>query len=113
MSTFRIKKGDLVPALSATLMQSVGNAAATPIDLSTATAVKFAMRPHRGGANKVDAAGTVVSAAAGTVKYQWIGTDTDTPGLFRAEWQITWPAGKQTVPGSGYDLIQIDVDIAT
>lgn len=113
MTTFKMKKGDLVPALTATLTQAVGLVPATPIDLTTATAVKFAMKARGATANKVDAAATIVSAAAGTVKYQWVGTDTDTAGFYIAEWQITWPAGKQTVPGSGYDLIQIDADIAT
>lgn len=113
MSTFKIKKGDLVPAVTATLMQAVGSAAAAAIDLTTASSVKFAMRNRNGGAIKVDAAATVVSAAAGTVKYQWAGTDTDTAGIFDGEWQITWPAGKQTVPGGGYDTIQVTTDIAT
>lgn len=108
-----MKKGDLVPVLTATLMQAVGTATPVPIDLTTATGVKFAMKKRGATANKVDAAATVVSAVAGTVKYQWVGTDTDTAGIYITEWQITWPTGKQTVPGSGYDLIQIDADIAT
>lgn len=112
MSTLRIKQGDLVPAATATLMQQVGTATATPIDLTTASSVKFAMR-DRAGVIKVDAAGTIVSAAAGTVKYQWTGTDTDTAGNYDMEWQITWPAGKQTVPGAGYDTVCIGDDIAT
>jgi hypothetical protein len=113
MSTFNVKQGDLVPAITATLMQAVGTAAATVIDLTAASSVKFAMRNRQLGTNKVDAAGTIVSAAAGTVKYQWVGTDTDTEGVFDCEWQITWPTGKQTVPGSGYDQIVIGDDIAT
>ena len=113
MSTFKIKQGDLVPALTATLMQAVGTAAAVPIDLTTASGVKFAMRTRNGDTLKVDAAATIVTPSAGTVKYQWVGTDTDTIGFYDAEWQITWPAGKQTVPGGGYDLIQIGDDIAT
>lgn len=111
MSIFTIKQGDLVPAITATLMQAVGSSAAAPIDLTAASAVKFAMR--RQGVIKVDAAGTVVSAAAGTVRYQWITADTDTVGVYDCEWQITWPSGKQTVPGGGYDQINIVDDIAT
>ena len=112
MSNFPIKKGDLVPAITATLMQQVGTATPIPIDLTTASSVKFAMSTN-GGTPKVDAAATVVSAAAGTVKYTWAGTDTDTAGVYNAEWQIVWPSGKQTVPGSGYDKIVIEADIAT
>lgn len=113
MSTFKMKRGDLFPPITATLMQAVGTAAAVPIDLTTATGIKFAMKKRGASANKVDAAASTVSAAAGTVKYQWVGTDTDTAGFYIAEWQITWPGGKQTVPGADYDLIQIDADIAT
>jgi hypothetical protein len=113
VSTLYIKQGDLVPAATATLMQAVGSAAATPIDLTTATGVKFAMRNRATGTIKVDAAGSVVSAAAGTVKYQWTGTDTDTSGNYDMEWQITWAAGKQTVPGAGYDTVCVIDDIAT
>lgn len=113
MSTFHIKQGDLVPALTATLQQAVGTAAATPIDLTTATAVKFAMRNRETGVLKINAAAAVVSAAAGTVSYQWAGTDTDTIGNYDSEWQITWITGKQTIPGAGYDVISIGDDLAT
>ena len=113
MSIFRIKEGDLVPAITATLMQAVGTAAAVAIDLTSASSIKFAMRNTSDNTIKVDAAATIVSAAAGTVKYQWAGTDTDTAGSYQAEWQIVWPAGKQTVPGAGYDTILIGTDVAT
>jgi len=113
VSTFSVKQGDLVPAITATLMQQVGTASATVIDLTTASGVKFAMRNRDLGTDKVNAAATIVTPAAGTVKYQWVGTDTDTPGVYDCEWQITWPSGKQTVPGSGYDQIVIGDDIAT
>lgn len=113
MSIFAIKQNDLVPAVTATLMQAVGTAAAAPIDLTTATGVKFGMRNRATGVIKVDAVATIVSPAAGTVKYQWAGSDTDTVGEYDNEWQITWPAGKQTVPGSGFDKVVIYDDIAT
>lgn len=113
MSTFTIKKGDLVPAITATLMQAVGSTSPAAIDLTTATGVKFAMRNRSTGTIKVDAAATVVTAAAGTVKYQWIAADVDTVGDYDAEWQITWVSGRQTVPGAGYDTIRVTADIAT
>ncbi len=113
MTTVHIKQGDLEPPVTATLMQAVGTAAATVIDLTVATGVKFAMRA-RDGTLKVNAAGTIVSAAAGTVKYVWTGTDTDTPGNYDCEWQITWPTARpQTVPGAGYDQVCIGDDLAT
>lgn len=106
-----IKQGDLVPGITATLMQAVGSAAAAPIDLTTASAIKFAMR--RNGALKVDGTAAAISAADGTVGYQWVTGDTDTAGLYDCEWQITWPAGKQTVPGGSYDQVYVMGDIST
>lgn len=112
MSTFTIKKGDLIPALTATLMQQVGTAAQTPIDLTTASSLKFAMRDHSTGVVKFDAAATIVTPSAGTVKYTWAGTDTDTAGVYDCEWQIVWPSGKQTVPAGSFDTVTITADIA-
>ena len=114
VSSFPIKTGDLLPAITATLMQQVGTADATVIDLTTATAVKFGMRNRATGATKVDAAGTIVSAVAGTVKYTWVSGDTDTAGTYDAEWQVMWPSSKpQTIPNGGYDTIVVGTGIAT
>lgn len=103
----QIKRGDLVPAYTATLQQN-----GTPIDLTTATEVTFAMRDRSTRVLKVDAAASIISAAAGTVSYQWVAADVDTEGIYDAEWQIAWLAGKQTIPSDGFDLINILGDIA-
>lgn len=103
----KIKRGDLVPAYTATLQQN-----GAPINLTTATGVRFAMRNRDTRIGKVDAAATIVSAVAGTVSYQWVAADVDTEGVYEIEWQITWPSGKQTIPGGGFDLICVVADIA-
>lgn len=111
-TTFPMKRGDLVPAITATLYQKVGTAAQTPIDLTTALSVKFAMRNRNTRVKEVDALASVVSPAVGSVSYQWVPGDTDTVGHYDCEWQIMWPTGPQTVPGAGYDIIEISEDIA-
>ena len=104
MSTIIVKRGDTRPALTANLSTAAG-----PIDLTGAT-VRFVMG-NPGEAAVVNAAATIVDAAAGTVRYSWLPADTDTAGMWRAEWEITWPDGVQTVPADGYDLVRIVSDL--
>lgn len=106
--SFTMKAGDLLPKLTVTLTTTAGAA----IDLTTALAVQFRMwrvdaRPT--GSFKVNAAATFDDRPNGVVSYLWAGTDTDTPGLYYAEIVLTWPGPKpQTVPTSGYMVIQIE-----
>lgn len=83
-----------------------------PVNLAACT-VKFNMRTKTGAAAKVSANATIVSASTGIVRYQWQGTDTNTSGEYRAEWQVTFPSGQiQTYPNDGYSTITILPDLA-
>jgi hypothetical protein len=108
MADFEIKQNDLLPEITATLLEPDDS----PLDLTGAT-VRFVMR-HTSMANvaKVAAAATVVSPTAGTVKYIWTGTDTDTAGDYLAEWEVTYPAGTLSVPNTGYILVRIHPELA-
>lgn len=93
MASFTIRAGDRLPVITATLQDAAG----IPVNLTTATAVKFQMKQP--GTPKIDAAATITSASAGTVSYAWVLADTDTPGRYRAVFEVTWSDGKkQTFP---------------
>lgn len=109
MADFSIKAHDLMPSIQVGL--SVGG---QPLDLSAATGVRFIMKATGGaGAVTVAAAATIVAPpSAGNVRYDWVAGDTDTPGLYQGEWEITWPGPKkQTAPTTTYHSIEILADL--
>lgn len=108
---FVIKRGDLLPIITATLQDATGAA----VDLTGAASVKFILRQVSGGTPKVSAAAVVVSAIAGQVSYTWAGTDTDTEGVYYAEWQVTWTAGSkpQTYPNDGHQVVKVVGDLGS
>ena len=102
-----VKRNDRVPSVFATLLSGV-----TPIDLTGST-VKFIMRQRGGAAVKVNAAAVVVSATAGTVRYDWGATDTDTAGLYDAEFEITTAVSKKyTCPNARHLEVLVFEDLA-
>lgn len=107
MGKFYIKKDDTASSFKATLQDSAGD----PVNLIGAS-VKFIMA--KGTTVKVNAAATLVDAANGIVRYDWISGDTDTSGFFRAEWQVTDSTSHiQTFPNPGYDEVIITRDLGS
>jgi phage baseplate assembly protein gpV len=105
--TFYIKQNDTSPHLSATLKDADGNL----IDLTSAT-VRFHMRKIGGSTALVDAAATVVAEDAGSVRYNWQAEDTETPGSFHAEFEVTYASGDiETFPNDSYVSVEITDDI--
>lgn len=108
MADFSIKAHDLLPSIQAVLT----NADGSPLNLLNAQAVRFIMRANQGLSVKVNAPAQIVDAPGGTVRYDWSGTDTDTPGPYQAEWEIVWPGPKkQTVPTLVYHSIDVLADL--
>ena len=103
---FQIKQGDRLPYLNATLVDSDGVA----VNLTGASA-NFLMR-NEAGTVVVNASASVVSAAAGTVRYIWAAGDTATVGEYNAEFEITSDGLKRTFPSAGYLRIKVWDDLA-
>lgn len=107
---FSIKAHDRLPGIRAQLMTDED--VPQPIDLSTATAVKFIMRPEAGGVPTVNAAASILQPLTGVVQYDWLAVDTSTPGIYHGEWEVTWSnLKKQTFPTTTYHLIEILADL--
>ena len=108
MSRLFVKQNDTSPAIEATLQDSDGEA----VNLTSATA-RFLMRRRGRTTAKVSAEATITNAAAGVVQYDWDPADTDTPGQYEAEFEVTYSDGtKETFPSRGYISIVIVDDIA-
>lgn len=107
MSTFKIKRNDTRRALEVTLLDSAGS----PVSLAGAS-VRFHMRERAGATLKVDADATIVEALAGTCKYTWNPSDTDTEGKFQAEFEVTYAdGGIETFPSDDYITVSIGEDL--
>lgn len=104
---FYIKQGDTSPAIEAQLEDEAGN----PVDL-TGASVDFHMKAPSATGLKVDAAGTIFNQSEGKVRYEWASGDTDTTGLFHAEWEVAFGDGSvETFPNTGNIEIEIVAEL--
>lgn len=103
---FTIGQGDRLPPIRGILKDSNGVA----VDISGAT-VKFNMKLASGATTaKVSSGATVNSAPAGDVQYDWALVDTDTPGAYNGEFEVTFGSGKvETFPNRDDQKLQITV----
>jgi hypothetical protein len=107
---FIVKQGDLFPPIDAT----VRDANDAVVDVSGAT-VKFSMRDSRDPGSIKIALGTgqVVDGVTGAIRYAFGADDSDTPGTYEAEFQVTPTTGaSMRIPTEGYITVIIEEAVA-
>lgn len=93
--------------MEATLTDADGNA----VDLTNAT-IKMHIKKNRSATVSTKNM-AIVSAAAGTIKYEWQDGDTDESGIYLYEFEVTFPDSTiLTIPEDGYEVLKIDRDLA-
>jgi len=102
-----VKEGDTRPVAQAVLTRGT-----VIVDLTLADSVTFKMKEETSNVLKVNAAAVVTDAVGGAVEYRWVTADTDTAGLYNAEWQVNWQDGSvETFPTIGFDVVMIHGDL--
>ncbi len=104
IETFTIKRGDTSPTLQYEL---------SPTPNLTGATVVLNMKTTSGTATITRAAVDVVGDATdGIVEYEWISADTDTVGVYNAEFEVTYSNGKiETFPNDGYIRVKVYADL--
>lgn len=104
---FYIKAGDTATPMEAYLRHADNSA----LDL-TGAAVRFIMRAEGQLLPKVNAAAVIVDLPTAKVRYTFLPTDTDAPGVYFVNWQVTFAGGTiATVPNTGYLFLQVLPDL--
>lgn len=103
-----VKQNDRAPEVAIQVTDGAGN----PVDVTTATAIRFHMKNRWTGVVKVNAEAGIVNGLTGDIKYVWAAADLNTPGYYVAEFQITFPGGQTlTVPNAENIEITVLPDI--
>lgn len=87
----KIKQNDLKPYARTTLWADEANEIPADVSSGQVDEIVFNMKPAA-GALKVDRgiAQVVTDGTDGQVEYRWVVGDTDTPGIFSAEFEVVW-----------------------
>jgi len=105
---FYIKRGDTSPSILMKCEDGQGNA----VDISDASA-RFHMSRLGSSVAKVDAPASIIDAANGLVRYDWVSDDTDTSGPYWCEVEVSFLNGDvETFPNNSYERIDIKDDLA-
>lgn len=92
---FLIKRGDTSPSLDVQLQ----NYLRKPVTTLAGSSIVFSMRNENGTVVVNRSPATLVDAATGTVRYNWLEGDTQYAGTMQGEFEVTFPSGKvETYP---------------
>lgn len=110
----RRRTGDTITVLPVTIMRPDSTGVATAVNLTGLT-VKFRMVNAATGVEKVaETTATVVTAASGTVNYDFSSSDVDTAGIFDAWFVVYSGSETDTFPVRKHGLqVYIDSDTET
>lgn len=89
--TLILVQGDTAPDLSA-ILHAKGNV--TQVLNLTNCSVRFQMRKEDDRRFTINNTADVISAPAGTVRYQWGPNDLAVPGDYQIQWEVTYPDAK-------------------
>ncbi len=103
---FPIKAGDSFPPITGQLLDARNR----PIAVNPGDSVRFRMKSQVPGlADSVAFDGSTDDGPLGKVRYDWQPGDTDTPGLFDAEFVIEREGGGTlTIPTEGYITVEVE-----
>ena len=95
MQTYKIKKGDTSPALTATLTYPWPSG--TAVDLTGAT-VSFNMGNLTDYTSYTSGPAVITGSTTGDCKFDWTTTSTAAVGTYWGEFEINWTGSRMTVP---------------
>jgi hypothetical protein len=104
MEEFDIKRGDTGPSIRYSLLPAT-------ITIAGAT-VRFQMRAIGSGQTLIDAVATIITPSPPVVQYDWQAGDTDTAGIYQAEWRVEYAdSSVETFPNRGFVQVNVNDDI--
>lgn len=107
MSDVVVYLNDLNPSVTDTITVD-----GTPVDL-TGGSVRFRMRPSGATTWTVDEAATIVTPAAGTIRYDWMAGDLATGGEHVAQWVVTLGGEEQSTPPFMVSVVGSPLDLCS
>lgn len=107
MIVFFIKQNDTSPSIEVQLL----DAKEQPVNVSDAT-VMFYMCDFDCGEKKILAPAEVVDGGQGIVRYDWQPGNTNEPGFYRAEFEVTYTDGTvETFPNDSYITVMVKTEL--
>jgi len=107
MATFIIKQNDTSPSIEATLTDING----TAVNVA-GSSIRFHMKNMSNNSLIVDQAATIVNGPNGIVRYAWQAADTQKPGLYTCEFEVTYTDNSiETFPNDDKIIVSIESEI--
>lgn len=105
MADIVMKLGDRLPSIEYVLVGTTG-----PIDLSQASGVSFNFELASQTGTVKGGACVIVDASGGKVRYDWAAVDTDTVGVYNAEFVANFAGKEMTFPVESPKFLELEVE---